>query len=436
MTQDKTGKTGVHPETTSDEERPGAAEAENQSTGNPPAEATQDEPPEAEAGEPPEPVEANEAAPGETRSEADVAAAEPPPDQPEAAPAPVPAAERPGIGYAGAIAATVLVLVVVGVVAFFTAPQWRPYAAAFLVPTERIEALAGRVEDLAGQVSGFEQTLSALRRDLADLRESAGQGGDAGGGVPVEAVTRLEERLAALESAQGDSVSPAHLEELRQQLGEIRQMVATVRENVVEAGTVLRLAERVEAAEQAVRQARSRSSAAESLLLAVGQLREAINRGGSFDAEFRALRILAEGNRELADPLAALAERTSGGIPTRTALAARFGDLATSIVRADFGPEQEGWLRRTVQRFSTIVSVKRTEGEAVGDSPAAIVARAEAALDQGDLGEAVGEVAKLDGPAAEAAAPWLADANARLAAERALSELSAAAVALNVAARG
>jgi hypothetical protein len=51
------------------------------------------------------------------------------------------------------------------------------------------------------------------------------------------------------------------------------------------------------------------------------------------------------------------------------------------------------------------------------------VARAEAALDGGDLAGAISELEALDGPAAAAAAPWLAEARPRLAAEAALDTL-------------
>jgi hypothetical protein len=51
------------------------------------------------------------------------------------------------------------------------------------------------------------------------------------------------------------------------------------------------------------------------------------------------------------------------------------------------------------------------------------VARAEAALDRGDLAAAVAELEALDGAAADTAAPWLAKARPRLAAEAALHTL-------------
>jgi hypothetical protein len=51
------------------------------------------------------------------------------------------------------------------------------------------------------------------------------------------------------------------------------------------------------------------------------------------------------------------------------------------------------------------------------------VARAEAALEQGNLAAAVAELEGLEGAAADAAAPWLAEARARLAAQAALAAL-------------
>jgi hypothetical protein len=71
----------------------------------------------------------------------------------------------------------------------------------------------------------------------------------------------------------------------------------------------------------------------------------------------------------------------------------------------------------------SLVTVRPVGADVEGDSAAARVARAEAALDRGDVGAAVAELEALDGPAAAAAAPWLAEVRPRLAAETALHRL-------------
>jgi hypothetical protein len=80
-------------------------------------------------------------------------------------------------------------------------------------------------------------------------------------------------------------------------------------------------------------------------------------------------------------------------------------------------------------KLSELVSVRPVGEDVEGDDAAARVARAEAVLAKGDLAGAVAELEGLTGQAAEAAAPWLADARARLDAEAALAALQSIAVA-------
>jgi hypothetical protein len=72
--------------------------------------------------------------------------------------------------------------------------------------------------------------------------------------------------------------------------------------------------------------------------------------------------------------------------------------------------------------------VRRT-GEISGQSPEAVVARAEVRLQAGDLAGAVAEMTTLEGQLPENDA-WLARARLRLAAERALDALNAGLVAI------
>jgi hypothetical protein len=69
------------------------------------------------------------------------------------------------------------------------------------------------------------------------------------------------------------------------------------------------------------------------------------------------------------------------------------------------------------------VTVRPVGDDVRGDTAEARVARAEAALDKGDLAAAVAELDQLEGRPAEAAADWLAQAKARLGADQAVAQL-------------
>ena len=87
------------------------------------------------------------------------------------------------------------------------------------------------------------------------------------------------------------------------------------------------------------------------------------------------------------------------------------------------------WYRRILDRVFSIVTVRRLGGDAAGTSVSAVLARAQARLIEGDLAASMTEMNSLTGTAATAAAPWLALAKARVAAERAAADATTKTVA-------
>ena len=78
--------------------------------------------------------------------------------------------------------------------------------------------------------------------------------------------------------------------------------------------------------------------------------------------------------------------------------------------------------------FAALVTLRRTE-TADGDDIDAIVNRAEAAANAGDLPGAVAALGALDGDPAKVAQPWIAEAQARIAVDRAVRSLQSRALA-------
>lgn len=371
--------------------------------------------------------------------------------EPAAAPVSGPGqtAARAGTSAGGAflmgLLASLLVLAVAAGALWATRTAWGPWLATLSGDgDERIGAIAGRTAGIADQVSalsgrldGLERTVAGLRDELAQARQQDARTAAAAPAIDPQRIEQMAERLQTVEAAQANRVDPARVaalgetvERLGNELARTQEALAGLGRSAADAATVLRLSDRVDAAEAAVRQAQSRVNSAQNLLLAVGQLREAVGRGEGFDAELRAVAAVAANDPQVAQAVQALAPLAGRGIPSRTVLAGRFEELAGQIVRADIGPKEDGWWRQTVQRLAGLVTVRRTEGDVAGDSVAAIVARAEAALDKGNLAAAVQELETLQGPAAETAAPWLQAAKARLTTDKALSDLTAHAVSL------
>lgn len=174
---------------------------------------------------------------------------------------------------------------------------------------------------------------------------------------------------------------------------------------------------------------------AAALIVAIGELRSALASDKGFTAEVAALEDLTR-NDDMARPqlkpvLDELAPLAEGGVPTLSQLAAGFP--AKEIARAgeaELAAEvtDDAWYKRlwsgTVHALAEVFTLRPVGPDVEGDGTLARLARAEAKLDEGDLSGAVTEIRGLDGLAAEAAAEWLSQAEARLAVERAAAQLA------------
>jgi hypothetical protein len=267
------------------------------------------------------------------------------------------------------------------------------------------------------EVANLRAELSAATSRIAQLeaRPPTAGGGD------TARLDRLEE---ALKGVQGQGSAPAaELESLSKQVTDLKR-------NSAEASAVLRLADRLEQLDLTVRELQAKRSSAAALLLAAGQLREAVAAGRPFESEWRAARVLAGEDTESLALLDGLKPHLGNGIASRATLAQRFDILAPVLIRAEILPEGEGWWRRTADRLLSLVTIRREDGTAVGANAAAVVGRAQAAVTRGDLDGALTELETLSPDPAQAAQSWAAEARARLGADKALSHLTAQALAL------
>lgn len=346
------------------------------------------------------------------------------PLSPEAGAEAPPAAPKPKSSWGGLVALVVLLLAVAA--AAVTFPRWVERLPALFSgspassPQRETATPAGDMEMLRAELAATRERVRHLESRLSQLPESQ----SVAGAASADRVAALENAVRALER---QPQIPARLAEDVDALG---RQVAELKKTSADAAAVLRLADRIEQAEAGLRDMQSRRSSGAALLLAVGQLREAVNRGHSYDAELRALRALAPQDEAVVQAADVLKDRAAAGIPVRAALAERFEVLAPQVVRAEMLPQADTWWRETLNRLLSLVTVRREDGSAAGDGAAAVVARAKGRLDQNDLSGAARELGRLTGGPAEAAGPWVADARSRSSAEGVLSELTAHTLAL------
>lgn len=266
--------------------------------------------------------------------------------------------------------------------------------------------------------------LAALRSEIAEERraalDSAMAAFEAEDGVNLAA---LPDEVAALRAAVGDAQAAADAASARAE--EIDGIAADVDALVAWRDGVAATLADVEAATEAlaVRVTGARGLPARDMgaaaALAFAALEDAIAEGRAFAVEHDAADAYFAGAAEFA----ALGAHAETGAPSRADLAERFDAVAQAAVVAERG-EVGGLIDQFAQVVTGLVTVNRTDAPET-EAAADIVVRARAAVRAGDLTAAVGEMRRLKDVAADAAAEWIGDAEARIAVDQNLAALRA-----------
>lgn len=396
-----------------------------------------------------------------------------------AAPAP-----RKGGGF-GTVLRTLIVIAVVAAAAWFTQPQWRPLLAQYfpnLIPPEAAPAasladLSKLDRDLRARIESLEAALSKLKNEAAEAEKrlaaamtqhaemvAAAAPAPAGGEVAAAAspLPLFQERADAMEQ-RVDSVA-RRIDALEQRTGGIdRRTQATEQRGDALAqrletqdqemsrvlgalGNAEGVAPRVEALEKDSLQAkrladslrelretavvtRDEATSVHLAVLATNQLTIAVNRSGPFAAELKALQAVAPESTRPA--LETLAPYSATGVLTVETLRARFPAVARAVAATKATLSGDSWTERTLNRLTQLVSIRKTGPDAIAAGGTdGRLAEAEQVLAKGDLAAAIKALEGLDTPAAaEAAAPWVEAAKARLAVDEALVAVQASLVA-------
>jgi hypothetical protein len=223
------------------------------------------------------------------------------------------------------------------------------------------------------------------------------------------ALQQLSQRIAALEGR--PTPQPTDLGPIEQQLGALAKTTADLQQSVA-------------ALDKAAQVQPATDPKNTALALILLQIREAVDLGRPFGAEYQALRGLTGERHELADAAAPLADPAESGVASRAVLAERLRQLAPQIATAA-APPSHGWSAQVAVRLRGLVTIRRVAG--ADQSPAeAAVGDAQHELAAGDLAGAAAALDRLDGANRAVAEPWLKMAKDRLAVEAALHQLQTA----------
>lgn len=187
------------------------------------------------------------------------------------------------------------------------------------------------------------------------------------------------------------------------------------------AADVERLDGRITALESSQRGVTDAATAA----LAVSALAETADTSRPFGQELAGLQRVLPPSPDLR-ALETLSER---GAPTRAGLAVQFGNLAGRAASAARNPGPDAdLLSRIRYALSSIVTIRHV-GSTKGSTPDAMLARAQALLDDGDVEGAVQALDPLPDTAREVLAPWFNAANRRIEIDRHVAAIRADALA-------
>ena len=378
--------------------------------------------------------------------------AEPEPWSPSETRVPPVVARRGGSRVAVFLGA-MLVLVVAIVLA---APFWA-MAVIPLLPwagqseTQRYDALAARVTALeqrpgapAIDADAVKSAQAALAQRLAALDDNvAAIRREAGAAVSKTALDQQAQRLDALEKAvaampqNSDTASiKEDLARQSQRLGAISAQSAQrdtseaaanqkIQQEMAQRGIAeSELAKRLDVLEHQVHTQNGADRSGSALLLALLQMREAVEAAQPFPAEYAAFEDLAAHDPQLTAAAAPLAEPARNGVASRAVLRQQLADLADQITTIRPPAAKPKWWAPALTQLEGLVTIRHIE-PSTKTGPQATIETAHTALAQGDLGAAIAAVGTLTGTNAEVAQPWLRMARQRLAAETALSKLQA-----------
>ena len=343
-----------------------------------------------------------------------------------------PPSARQGGGFLPGLGMGVLLAVSVAGATVYTLPHWAPLLGESGADSAALAAIETRLAELQAALppdNSAELSVLGERLATAEAALSQGAGQDPETRAALESLNSqlarttdrlqsLEQDLAALRSQAGVP-SEALTRRLGEEAARLDEMLAA------QSDLAARLAQ-TEAGLTATQAARDAAPGSREtlMLLAMLQLRDALQGSGPYDQPLTMLQNLAAEDSALTATIEPLQRRATVGLPGLRDLQARFPEAARRVAAIEVGEEGEGWSAGVLRRLSEAVNL-RPVGLVEGDAPTAIAARAEVKLNDGDLAGALAELDALQGAAAEAVAGWRSDAEARLAAQRAVSALGA-----------
>jgi len=311
---------------------------------------------------------------------------------------------------------------------------------------EALEKLDTRLADLETKASETPSEMTALAGRVAQLEtslksmaEAAKEGGSVADAAAIsqqinEAEKRLDEKLEAAlaEAKSGAETDTTAIDSLKKEIADVDAKLKALTEAELGSEEAAQLLPEIAVLDERLRKIESTlpqlleavdddisDTKRATLAIAFANLRAAVDNGRPYAGELAALTQLSPG----AGDFGSLLDYEDTGIPTVRALTASFEEARAEALSKQQTTGDASIIDRLMGSAESLVKIRRIDEAAEGDQPDAVLARAGAKLEQGDLSAAVKEVETLQGAPREAFAKWLDAAHARLDADVTLQRL-------------
>jgi len=276
--------------------------------------------------------------------------------------------------------------------------------------------LDATISDLQGQIRSLTNAVGATGQDLA-----------ASGQTLVQRLAALEQQLSGnpgaqnlqgavqqmqnmAGSAQGAANWQAAIEELRGVVSGLQGHVDTLDSALAQSKT------QNDALSQSLTNVTGRDLSAAAMLLALTQLRQSVDRQTPFTDDLALLHdVTAKADPDLAASVDRMAPYAQSGVLSSQGLKKELQGLSNDIITAKLKGEDVSLKDRIAARLQGLFSLKKDGLPVTGGEERELIAKASAQLDKDDVQGAMATLQQLQGPAAEAAAPWQQQAQATVA---------------------
>jgi uroporphyrinogen-III synthase len=347
---------------------------------------------------------------------------------------------RRGLGVAGAFVIGLVAAVIVLAAALLSLPYWPqearnlwrgpvaappPSPSTPVVDTAQIDAakreLNARLDDLEKRVRAA--SAAAAQANPSDNRPTT---------TPDPAIAELRHKVETLENKpqpEADtSALKADTSALKSEITALRAAMQSLDQTVAGQKASVDKATEAATASTANEQKALAAARGSAVIGIAARISAALTAGLPFATDLSLLQPLAQGDAKFGEFITALQPVAAKGVASRASLAASFPAMAKAAMADDLA--DDSFWQRLLGKLKSVVSLRRVGADVAGDSVEAKLARAEAAVNAGDLPKAVELVKSLPPQTSRATADWLARAEAHLAAQHAVDQLAAQGVAL------